>query len=787
MLWRKMLRDFKENKGAYFACIVIITLGITVFTAFYTMVGTLRSSQYEFYKNQNFADGFVQIEAVPRNEIKRLEDIKGIKNVQGRLVKDVKVINDSGKENIYLRLISIDYDYTNPINDFFLIEGKRPDENSMAVSIDSKFCEAQHLKLNDEIEIVATGKMNKLKIIGVGSSPEFIYALRSKNDLFPSPETFGIAFIPIKAMEKLFPNEKTYNDIVFTMAQGADFDDIKDELETKLKPYGIKSIIARKEQLSHILLDEELKALESMSKAMPIMFLSIAGVITYITLKRLIEQQRGQIGILKAFGYTSGEILSHYLSYALVVGLAGGLMGVILGAILAYPLTTMYQFFFNLPGLKGNMPPSIIISGIGLSLTFSALAGYQGSKKVLTLEPAEAMRPPAPIVGRRVLLERLQFLWKRLNVQGLMAVRNISRNKGRSLFIFLGIVLCFAISSFTWSMNDLIQKIVFDQYEKVELYDVKINFEKPMNGKAVLRELQRFPGVNRAEPMAEVPVTLKNKWLKEDVVIIGIQGESRLYNIIDNSHSKINPPENGILLSERLAKLLKAEKGTELVVESPMMAGEEEKSIEVVGMIPQYVGVNAYMELESLQDFLRQKGFITSCILNINEKDISLLQHKYVHADTINTIEDRNEKLEKFQEMMTSFGSAIYIYALISVIIGFAIIYNASVITLSERSRELASMMVLGMTEKEVMTVITFEQWCIAIPAMILGVPVSKLMLAALSETLSNDIYTIPNGLTILSIILAFAVTSISIGIAQLTAARKIKKMSMVDVLKARE
>jgi len=133
-----------------------------------------------------------------------------------------------------------------------------------------------------------------------------------------------------------------------------------------------------------------------MSKAMPIMFLSIAGVILYITLKRLIEQQRGQIGILKALGYTSKEILFHYMSYAIIIGLAGGVLGIALGGVLSYPLTSIYQVFFNLPGLKGRFSAFLVILGIILSISFSLLAGFQGSRQVLALEPAEAMRPPAP-------------------------------------------------------------------------------------------------------------------------------------------------------------------------------------------------------------------------------------------------------------------------------------------------------------------------------------------------------------------------------------------------------
>ncbi|ADL08595.1 ABC transporter permease [Thermosediminibacter oceani] len=787
MLWRKMIRDLKENKGSYIACTVIIVMGLLVFTAFTTVVGSLRDSQQKFYKEQNFADGFIKVQAIPRSEVKNLESIEGIKKIQGRLVKDVMVLKPGVKDNVYLRLVSIDPGISNPINGVLLTRGRPLDDDSMNVWIDGKFFEANNLDLNDEIEVIAGGRIRKLTVAGVGNSPEFVYALRTAADLYPSPETFGIAFIPIRAMEKLFPDEKAFNELVFTLKPGANYEKVKEELEKRLEPYGVESIIPRAEQMSHMLLDQELKSLESVSTAMPVMFLSIAGAILYITLKRLIEQQRVQIGILKAEGFTSGEILFHYLSYALTIGLAGGLTGSILGALLSYPLTSMYQVFFNLPGLEGRFSPSLILLSVLLSLSFSLIAGFQGCKKVLALEPAEAMRPPAPILGRRVLLEKISFIWKMLSVQEMMAARNISRNWGRSLFIFLGIMFCFAISAFTWSMNDLVQKMMFDQYEKVEVYDVKLILSRPLDQKNVNRELNAFPGVRYAEPVAEVPVTLKNRWLKKDTVILGLPRDSRLYNILDKNYNKITPPENGILLSERLANLLNAGVGTKLMVESPMKAGENEGVLEVAGIIPQYVGINAYMEIGALQDFLKHEDMATSILLKVEEEAITSLREKYMHSKYISSIDEREQRLNKFKEMMASYGSMIYIYALIGVVIGFAIIYSSSVISVSERSRELSSMMVLGMTPEEVLSVVTFEQWCIGVPAMIAGVPVSKMMLAGISRVVSNDMFTMPESVTFTSLLLAFAATVFSIFIAQKVSARKVKRLNPAEVLKARE
>jgi len=228
--------------------------------------------------------------------------------------------------------------------------------------------------------------------------------------------------------------------------------------------------------------------------------------------------------------------------------------------------------------------------------------------------------------------------------------------------------------------------------------------------------------------------------------------------------------------------------GTKVNVESPLLpAFKEDEQLPVVGIVPQYLGLSAYMELSALQDFLRQGSLATSFLLGMEEESIPRLQESYRMSSLVSSIDEKGQKIRKLEEMMESYGSMIYIYALIGVIIGFAIIYSSSVITTSERSRELASMMVLGMTPSEVLSVVTFEQWCIGALAMAAGIPLAKLMLSGISQAMSTDVYTIPSTITSSSFLMAFVVTVGSIWVAQQFAGRKIRSLSLVEVLKSVE
>jgi putative ABC transport system permease protein len=327
MLFRKMRRDLMQQKGAYAACIVVITIGLMVYTSMSMVMDNLLLSRDTFYENQNFADGFAEIEGMPYSQISGLSDIEGIEQIQGRLIKDVRVVMPEREENVYLRLVSIDTSQSPLINDVLLEKGIPLEDGNMNLWVDNKFFEANQLELNQEINIIAEGKKKTFRVTGTGKNPEFIYAMRTTSDLVPSPETFGIAYVPLSVMKNLFQEKSSVTNLVFTLDPDKHFDDVKPYLESELKPYGLKIIYPSKDQLSHVLLEQELISIKAMAKVMPVIFLSVAAMILYIMLKRMIELQRTQLGTLKAFGYTYREILFHYLSYALITGLTGGILG----------------------------------------------------------------------------------------------------------------------------------------------------------------------------------------------------------------------------------------------------------------------------------------------------------------------------------------------------------------------------------------------------------------------------------------------------------------------------
>ncbi len=794
MLWKKMVREIFQNKGSYAATLVLVLLSLVIFTATAVLNENLALSQEQFYEEQNFADGFIEVMAMPRSSLPRVAAVEGIRQVGGRLVEDVRVYAPDREESVYLRLVSVDVDEPRRINDVLILEGN-PLETPRDVWLESQFLNTNNISLGDSLDIIVGGRIHSIRVVGTGMSPEFTYPLRDQKELYPNYAQFGIAFMAYDDMEALLPHRQgQVNSVVLTLEDGADFDRIRREIEQILRPYGVVAVYPRADQMSHLILDLEITQLQNVGRSMPLMFMFIGGIILYIMLKRLVEQQRTQIGIMKAIGYTEREIMVHYLSYGLFVGTIGGVTGGLLGLWAANPLTTLLLTFFAMPMVYSGFSWVHLLIGLLLSLSIFTFAGYHGCKQALRMKPADAMRPPAPSFRRKVILERIRPFWGMLTTQGMMATRNMFRNISRTVFLFLGISLSCAVVAVTWSFNDMTDKMLFYQYDEVEVYDAKVTLASLMHRQPVARDLGRQEEVTGLEPHLEVPARLSNRWLEEDTLLLGIEPEGQFYRILDSRGRRVVPGPGELILSDRLAGLLQVGPGDVLQLESPLIRGREEsRLVTVTHVVPQYLGTNAYMAMESLEDLLGQGPVATSFLLGIRgqgaEKDQEIinLRTRYLESDRISALDGTEERIRQTREMMDAFGSIIYIYVLFGVIMGFSIIYSSSFIILSERSRELASMMVLGMSPREAFSVIAFEQWFISLFGILAGLPIAVFLQAQFAAYMSTDLFVIPAELSPGALVAGPLITAFSIWVAQRFVLRQIGQMSLIEVLKSRE
>lgn len=783
MLLRKLWRDIKDNYGAYLAVISVIVIGLMLYVSLSITADNVQNSLDNYYVNTNFADGFAQIVKGPINLPKDLENIKGIHRVEGRIVKDILVYKPTGEETTTLRLISIEKSIVNKLRQE---NGRPPRARANEILVTPAFLQGNKLNLGDEIPLIIFGNQVKFTITGTANNPEYIYEVPNGGTLAPNPKNFGIAFVPYATIAPLLGMDGAINDLVFTLEKSTNFTDVKVALNRVLDQYGLTQLFARKDQFSFFLVTQKLTGLKAAATTTPVMFLFVAASILYIMLRRMVEQQRGQIGILKAFGFSDKEIMLHYLSYGVIIGFCGGLGGGLAGGAFSYTLAQLYRQYFNIPGISGSFSLNYILTGTIVSVLFGVFSGFQGAKKVLAYSPSEAMRPPAPKVVGKTLFERVNFIWHLLDSQGKMAIRNIFRSKQRSMLAVLGVAAAFSMmiaSGASFSASDL---LISFQFDKVEKYDLKVSLNSLADIEEAVTSAKHVDGVQKAEPYLEVPATLSHKWLQKDVAIIGLPNNAELYHLVTNAGNVVTLPADGVVISEQLSKVLNLHVG-DLMNVKPYIGEKREVFVKIQQIVPQYVGLGAYMNIKALSKMLQTHEATSAILLKVDKEKLPSVRKDLQQAKNVFAIYDKTKVKTEFEQLMASSKSSMFVILFFAFLTGFAIVYNVTLISLSERERELTTLLILGMTEREVGRILIYEQSALSLFGVLIGIPLSYAMMYAIASGASSDLYNIPIMITSQSFIIGFVGIFAVLLVAQWKIKGKINNLSMLDILKEQE
>ncbi|WP_105617735.1 ABC transporter permease [Vallitalea okinawensis] len=785
MLLRKMLRDLWNHKGTYLASMTLIIVGILVYNMLSMLHDSFQYSLDQYYETYNFADATLKVVGMPKDKVDDIMSLREVKNAEGRLEKRVRLIDE--EQEVIFQLMSYDASKDNRLNDIELLEGRMPDPNELEIIIGNKYFEAMNMELGVTLPVVVNGKRYNLKVVGYGRSPEFIYAKKNNNELISDPKSFDLAFMPYQSMSDIFGVKNQINNVAFTLYDTDDFEMVKTKINDIIYKYGIQQITDRENQVSHATTVQKMDGIGSMTTSVPIMFLLISGIIIYIVLKRIIEQERMQIGVLKAFGITDYRILIHYISYSVIIGFLGGCIGTYIGISSVPSMIEMLGIGFNMPFETAGLYERYIIKSFLLTISFSVFSGYAGAKNCLKLQPAESMRPPVSKESKAGILDKFYFLIEDFDIKLKLALRNIVRNKGRSTFILFGVSVTAALLCFPVAMNNMYDKMLVDQFTKIEVYDTKISLSGYMDRETVVREIENKDGVTIVEPMLELPVEIFNGWKSQESAIISLPLNSQLYNLYDTNDEPIALQNDGLMLSHWMASKLNIEEGDYVSLKSPFFRNDTIKTIRVSKIVPQYIGSNGYLNIELVKELLDGQDLISALMVNGTDGALIQLSEDYGESQQVSTFDFSEKIAREFQEYMYQASAVTQIILFFGLIIGFAVTYVSLTITLSERNRELATMLVMGMGENEVHQVLILEQFIISFFGILLGLPLGKMLLVAFAESSSTEYLVMPAIVPLEAMIYSVVATIIAIILPQIIGRRKIAKIIVTEALNARE
>ena len=775
-----LVRMIGHSKSQFAAVLTIIIIGIATYAALNMTAVNMNNTVETYYKEKSFPDLFLQTASVPGQEVEQLGEIEGVRAVLGRIVIDLPMITDNENERVNLRLITTTGE--DELNRSTLLKGKLISDSDDEAMLIQQFANARGIEPGDEIRIQIGGVQRRLEVVGIVANPEYIYLMENAQSIMPDEKNFGVCYVTEEFGQQATGLTGSFNEVLIGYEENADEEALIDDVEDALDVYGIKQTIKKKDQFSSAIVDQELTQLGTMANTIPILFLLVAGLILMMMLSRLVKRDRIKIGVLKAMGYRNGQVLLHYVKYALLAGISGGLIGSILGMALAGGLTRMYLGYFNIPLLRVDFYYSYLGYSMLLSAGFCALSGILGARGVLKIAPADAMRSDAPKAGKRILLERIPFFWKRLSFSNKMVSKNLFRNKKRTLFVLTGVSLTYAMLLYTATMPSVIDQMMNEHFTEFQKMDYNITFANPVPHHAV-RDMEHLIDADYVEGKLEYPFELTNGNKKQAVNVIGLAEDTSFYNFRDKSGEAVSIPSRGMLISDNLSKALAVEKG-DLVLVKSYIPGREDVYLQVKGVIRQTLGMNAYMNIDSMGSVLLEKKVING--VYADSKD-PLINEKLIRASNVATIMSVEKIRSIYDEYMTMMILSIGTMIIFSGILGFCIVYNATIVSLGEREMEFSSLRVLGFSKMEIFFMIVRENGIIMILGILFGIPAGKIMSVYSSQAFSTDLYSIEMNPTISAMAAACIYTMGFVLLAQLATYWKIRKLDFLQALKNRE
>jgi putative ABC transport system permease protein len=671
------------------------------------------------------------------------------------------------------------------LNDLFLREGRYIEPGQRGeVLISEAFASANRLAVGDAIDAVMNGKWERLRIVGIALSPEYIYEIRP-SEVFPDNRRFGVLWMSRDVLGSAFNMKDAFNDVAISLTRGADEREVISRLDQMLDRYGCLGAYGRSDQISFRFLTDELGELRAYGLILPTLFLCIVAFLLNVLLSRLVDTQRGQVAVLKAFGYTSVEIGLHYLELALVAVTVGTFAGVGLGLWLASGMMNIYARYFHFPALQLQADVRLILIAVAIAGGSACLGAISAVRRAVALAPAEAMRPEPPATFQPGLLERLG-LRAMLSPASRIIVRNLDRRRWRAVFSALAVALSVAIVVSGRYAIDAVDRLVSIQFHTIQREDVTVVFQESRPAR-VRHELAQLTGVLRVEPYREIPVRLRLGHRSRRVAVLGLLPNGELRRPVDRQLRPVELPPDGLVLNTKLAEILVARPGDIVTVEV-LEGARPVRQVPVVALADEPVGLGAYMDVFALHRLMREGDTISGAYMKVDSRSAPELYSVLKHIPSISGVAVREAMLASFWK---TFGDSIWVSTAFLVgfasVIAFGIVYNGARIALSERGNELACLRVLGYTRGEIGRILLGEQGLLTLASIPAGFALGFALSLSLSRFFSRELFRLPLVVNAGTYAFAAIVVLAAAIFSGLVVAQRLRHMDLTEVLKSRE
>ena len=812
-LLKHIFMKIKDNYKRFLSLICMAFLGVGFYAGIQSSSPDMLKTLDNFYDENNVYDiSVISNVGLTEDDLLKLSKIKNVELAINIQEKDSYL--EIEENNYVVKLI----EYNSQMNNVYIKEGRLP-KNNNEVSVDNALLENNNLKLGDNITI--DGK--KYSIVGNVISPLYFSAERPNSNLGSGKvdyyiyvyngsldlEAYSNIYITVKGAKKYLTNSDSYKKLINNVKKDIDlikdkqqdirYDELYSDIIETSEMYGISIdeskfikpkwyIYDRLDNTSYKELINASDNLKKIGNIFPIIFFAISVLVSLISMMRMIEEDRVENGTLKSLGYNSFHITLKYVIYSLLATTIGSSVGAIFGSyMIPNVIWNIYKKIFFIPKFIYLLKSDY--NALGLWICILCICGTSVIVCIKNLRevPANLMRPKAPKSGKKILLERINFIWKKLKFSDKITIRNIFRYKSRVITTILGIAGCTALILAGFGLKDSIKDVIDFQFNNIIKYDKMLMTNESINQIDIEKELLNDDKVENYTNVNTQNIKVLFNDEQHEVTMItpdDFNSISKSISLIDLKTNNIidNIGDNSCIISEKTAKLLDIDVGDKI---SLLDNDNNKYDIKVSYIIKNYINQYLYINKNTYNNLFNNYK-INSILISLKEEDKNSkdFDKKYISNGYALTIVDIDDIKSSMSDMLSSIDSIVAILIIAAASLAFVVLYNLSNINISERKREIATLKVLGFYPSEVDKYINRETVLLTILGIGIGLLFGSYLSHFIISTCEPDYIMFDRHVYTLSYFYSLFITVIFTIIVTIVTHFNLKKINMVTSLK---
>ena len=761
-LSKKRLRDIKQNKMQFFNIFIMVFLGVFVFAGIHAYMDGMEKSADNYYKSNNFQDIWLSGENFSTEDLEKVKNTENVKDAEKLLTITTELENKAGVT------LETNFIESNNISKMYVVEGEEFSKDKKGVWFDSYLAKNLNLKVGDEITVTYQNIKITEKILGLVNTPDHVYFVKDDTEIFPTHKNYGFIYLSINELPEGMP--QIFNQIIVDIDNTDKTQETKADLENNIK--SAIAVTDRESSVSYQGYNSEIEEGTTYSGVFTFLFLFIAVLSVTTTMNRFVKKQRTQIGTLKALGFKNRKIINHYVGYGFIVSLIASIAGLLAGK---YALGTFFlnmeMSYFEIPIYNTVLIPVVYILAIAVVVLIT-LVTYLSCRSILKESAVEALRLEVPKVKNTKFDLTTKGIFKKASISTRWNLRDVGRNKGRSLMAIVGITGCTMLMLCAFGMMDTMKSYLSWEFDKISNFEYKLSLSNNYTDEQFDNITQKYG----KETSQTFGIEIKNNDKKETNTLTVNDAPNKL-KYTNHNKEYMDLKDDEIYITEKLSEKYGLKVGDEITWH--IFGDDNWYTCKIVGLNrdPQN------QQLNMSRKYFESLGLTYRADVVYTDEDLSNTKT----IDGVDTIQSLTTLKQGMESMLETVQTMIVLLIVVSAILGFVIIYNLGILSFTEKQYQFATLKVLGFKDKQIKNIFVKQNLWLTVVGIILGLPLGFWMLDYIFKSALGDNYDFNAYIKPTSYLYAVVGSLIVSIIVNNVLSRKVKKIDMVTSLKGNE